>query len=76
MEATKWIRKAAEQDHAMAQAILAIRYFDGQGVEKDTTAAEKWARKAARQGKTFVLDIIGLEDLEARSGNKVQKKTP
>ena len=76
VEAVKWIRKAAEQGHAMAQALLALRYFDGQGVEKDAAEAEKWARKAAQQGKTFALDAIGLEDPEARSGNKGQKKMP
>ena len=48
----------------MAQAILAIRYFDGQGVEKDTAAAEKWARRSSRTGPMHLAVTVkefGLE---------------
>ena len=34
-EAVKWYRKAAEAEHAQAQAILGFIYFKGQGVEQD-----------------------------------------
>ena len=49
VEAVKWYRKAAEQNHAEAQYNLGICYAGGQGVEKDYVEAVKWFRKAAEQ---------------------------
>ena len=49
-EAVKWLRKAAEQGHAVGQYILGVCYFNGQGVAEDYTEAVKWLRKAAEQG--------------------------
>src|SRR5437773_1433510 len=48
-EAVKWIRKAAEQNHAEAQYNLGIRYDGGLGVAKDDVEMVKWYRKAANQ---------------------------
>ena len=70
------MRKAAEQDHAMALALLALLYIDGQGLEKAAAAAERWVRKAARQGNTFASDLIGFGNPDPPSGNKGQGKTP
>ena len=49
MEAVKWYRKAAEQNHAEAQYNLGVCYSNGQGVAKDEVEAVKWYRKAAEQ---------------------------
>jgi TPR repeat protein len=47
VEAAKWYRKAAEQNHVEAQRSLGNCYFDGEGVPKDYVEALKWYRKAA-----------------------------
>ena len=49
VEAVKWFRKAAEQNHAQAQCDLGVCYANGQGVAKDEVEAVKWYRKAAEQ---------------------------
>jgi uncharacterized protein len=49
VEAVKWYRKAAEQNHAAAQSNLGACYGTGQGVEKDVAEAARWYRKAAEQ---------------------------
>jgi TPR repeat protein len=48
-EAVKWYRKAADQNHALAQVYLGVCYENGQGVVKDEVEAVKWYRKAADQ---------------------------
>ncbi len=35
VEAVKWYRKAAEQNHAVAQVNLGVCYANGNGVVKD-----------------------------------------
>jgi TPR repeat protein len=50
VEAVKWLRKAAEQDSALAERYLAEMYFKGRGVPADNTEAAKWLRMAAEQG--------------------------
>jgi len=49
-EALKWIRKAAEQNYALAQNDLGVCFVAGKGLEKDQQEAVKWFRKAAEQG--------------------------
>jgi len=49
VEASKWYRKAAEQNNAPAQCNLGACYHDGQGVATDDVEAAKWYRKAAEQ---------------------------
>ena len=49
MEAAKWVRKAAEQNDAMAQDNLGVFYRDGVGVPKDELTAVGWFRKAAER---------------------------
>jgi TPR repeat protein len=48
-EGVKWFRKAAEQNHALAQHNLGVCYAFGEGVAKDYVEAVKWYRKAAEQ---------------------------
>lgn len=49
VEAIKWFRKAAEQNHAQAQRSLGNCFWFGKGVEKDFEEALKWYRKAAER---------------------------
>ena len=50
-EATKWLRKAAEQGHRKAQVHLGMMYRLGySGIPKNYAEAAKWLRKAAEQG--------------------------
>jgi TPR repeat protein len=49
-EALKWMRKAADQDNALAERYLAEMYFKGRGVPPDVAEAAKWLRMAAEQG--------------------------
>ena len=48
-----WLRKAAEQGHAAAQANLGAMYEEGSGVPKDDQQAVAWFRKAAEQGSAI-----------------------
>ncbi|ODS31478.1 MAG: hypothetical protein SCARUB_03409 [Candidatus Scalindua rubra] len=57
-EAIKWYRKAAEQGHARAQAILGIMYSQGQGVEQDFKEAVRWYQKAAEQGIDYAKEAL------------------
>ena len=45
-EAFAWTNKAAEQDHAEAQRVLADFYLNGRGVARDEEKAVKWYMKA------------------------------
>ena len=49
-EATKFLRRSAEQGEAVAQNNLALMYDHGEGVVKNTKEAIKLYRKAAEQG--------------------------
>ncbi|MEO7297526.1 MAG: tetratricopeptide repeat protein [Verrucomicrobiota bacterium] len=59
-EAVKWFRKAAEQNHVMAQSSLGYCYDAGEGVAKDYVEAVKWYRKAAEQGHHFAQHNLAL----------------
>jgi uncharacterized protein len=59
VEAVKWFRKAAEQNHAQGQCNLGHRYATGQGVPKDETEAAKWYRKAAEQNYAEAQNRLG-----------------
>ena len=49
LEATQWLRKAAEKGHAGAQHHLSICYYLGIGVPKDMLESVQWLRKVAEQ---------------------------
>ena len=46
-EGVRWLRRAAEQEHAEAQEFLGNMYLSGEGVPLDRTEAVKWYREAA-----------------------------
>ena len=50
VEAVRWYRKAAVQNHAKAQCNLAWCFAEGQGITKDEVEAYKWDLLAAAQG--------------------------
>ena len=50
VEASKWLRKAAEQGHAKAQTSLGLAYVEGRGVAGNYEEAQRWFRKSAAQG--------------------------
>jgi len=49
-EAFTWLYRAAQDNFAEGQYLLAEAYLYGHGVEKDISAAEAWATKADAQG--------------------------
>jgi TPR repeat protein len=60
VEAAKWFRKAAEQNHAQAQYSLGWCHTNGQGVPKDEGQAAEWYRKAAEQNLGDAQFALGL----------------
>ncbi len=60
VEAVKWYRKAAEQDHLKAQYNLAMCYEAGEGVAKDQVEAVKWYRRAAEQNLAAAKNNLGV----------------
>jgi TPR repeat protein len=50
VEAVKWFRKAAEQNHPVAQSNLGVCYERGDGVGKYEVESYKWYLLAAAQG--------------------------
>ena len=66
VEATKWYRRAAEQDLPEAQHNLGVSYAGGQGVAKDEAEAVKWFRKAAEQNLPEAQFNVGIYYHEGR----------
>ena len=58
-EAVKWIRLAAEQDHAEAQAMLGRLHEVGHGVPQDYSEALRWYRPAAEQNDPMAQFYLG-----------------
>ena len=60
VEAVKWFRMAAEQNHADAKYNLGVAHGNGHGVAKDEGAAVKWYRRAAEQNLAQAQNELGL----------------
>jgi len=58
-KAFEWFKKAAQQNHAIAQRILGVMYDHGQGVEQDKKKAFEWFEKAAIQNDAIAQRILG-----------------
>ena len=56
----EWLLRAAELDHAGAQAKLGFMYTDGLGVRQDYAQALEWYRKSARGGNADGLYNLGI----------------
>ena len=50
-EVVKWYRKAAEQGHYFAQAMMSLMYDLGKGVPQDYVAAHMWFSLSAAKGQ-------------------------
>lgn len=59
-QAVKWYKKAAKQGHALAQTMLGLCYFYGNGVKEDYPEAAEWFRSAADQGEKNAQNLLGL----------------
>jgi TPR repeat protein len=59
-EAAKWYRRAADQGHAKAQAMLGVLFNAGQGVPQSHVEAIKWWRRAAKQGDADARFNLGM----------------
>ena len=53
------LMRDAEQGHARAQRLLALRYLRGRGVAQDLAAAHRWLQAAARQGLALAQRDLG-----------------
>ena len=59
-QAAVLFRKAAVQDHAIAQFCLGALHYLGEGVPKDYGEASKWYRRAAELGDQFAQYHLGV----------------
>ena len=57
LECIQWYKKAAEQRHADAQALLGLMYFLGEGVIRDRPKGCALVREAAEQGAQYAVDF-------------------
>ena len=62
--ALKWFRKAAEQGHPKAFALLGEKYRLGVGVRQDLVRANMFFTLGFRRGETHVGDLIRLVERE------------
>jgi len=60
VQAAQWYRKAADQNHSLAQFNLGLMYTKGEGVPQDEAAAVSWMRKAADQGDAGAQFNLGM----------------
>jgi TPR repeat protein len=63
-QAVTWFRKAAEQGHAQARHSLALKYTNGDAIERDMQnkhhrPAVAWFKKAAEQGHSQAQYLLG-----------------
>ncbi|MDM8565904.1 hypothetical protein QUF74_09655 [Candidatus Halobeggiatoa sp. HSG11] len=59
IQASQKFLQAAEQSHAKSQFRLAKMYYDGKGVENNSSEAAQWCRKAAKQGHIEAQYFLG-----------------
>ena len=59
VQALRWLRRAARQGFAPAQAMLGAFYAAGRGVLKDEVEAKRWFRRAAEQGNAYAQYRLG-----------------
>jgi hypothetical protein len=59
IEAVRWFREAAEQDHRLAQFHLGRMLAQGQGLPRDEAASLVWFRRAAEGGEGSAQHALG-----------------
>lgn len=55
-----WFHKAAEQQHATSELMLAAAYFLGRGIERSTDNALYWARRSSSHHLAEASYALGL----------------
>lgn len=60
LEAQKWLRSAADKQHARAQDRLGWTYAVGKGVKQDYKQAQEWFQKAEKGGSSLARFHLGL----------------
>jgi TPR repeat protein len=66
VEAAKWFRRAAEQEHDDGMNNLGWMYQEGCGVEQSDEAALEWYRRAAELGNSAAQNNLGWMYQEGR----------
>lgn len=74
LEALKWYKKSAAQNHAKAQYKLGYLYSVGEKVPKDSSKAVKWIRKSAEQGYANAQYALGITYAHGADYPKDDKK--
>lgn len=67
-----YFKELAEKGYPTAQSILGMKYYFGDGVEKDTAKGIRWLKRAAEQGHTEAQRKLG--ELYANIDEKESKK--
>ncbi|NOR50781.1 MAG: hypothetical protein GQ530_07105, partial [Desulfuromonadales bacterium] len=58
-EAFQWYRRAAEQNHIVAQYSLGVSYAYGEGIAQNPELAAEWFKKSAEQGYERAQVLLG-----------------
>ena len=61
--AWRWLRLAAEHEHATAQFLLGWSHARGEGVDADPVLARQWFERAAANGQPAALTQLALDAL-------------
>jgi len=62
LKASRWYKKAANQNYALAQFNLALMYYDGKGVEKSNIMSYVWNIIAARNGYQKAVRSLTIDE--------------
>ena len=69
-EGFKWLTKAAIQNDSNALYVLAIEYFHGTEIEKDTEKAADYLLKSAELGNEDAIEALGSSEFVFIKTNK------
>ena len=56
----EWLKKSANSGKHEAQEDLAVRYFNGNGVDKNLDEAKRWFKKASDQGNQSAKNYLNI----------------
>lgn len=73
IEAAKWYRLAAKQDHSYAQNNLGLLYMSGEGVEQNVAEGVRLVTKSAEQGNAIAQANIGTFYMQEANMNEALK---
>lgn len=70
LEGERWLRRAAEANHANSIVYLALHLLDGDGMEKNPEEGEALLRQAADSGEVDALLLLAMRLLDGRGVEK------